>query len=96
MERPSRFESTRRKLRLARYGVVAVSAAAFGAFALVARAGHAGKTTPAAASANATSQDSFSSDDSQSQSQSQSYDYGSSSIAPSYDNSTPLVQSSGS
>jgi hypothetical protein len=92
MERPSRIEATRRKLRLARYVVVASSAAAFGTFALVARADHAGKSTSASSTAvvsqssGNTEGDDF---------DSQSFDYGNSSVAPS-DNSAPLVQSSGS
>lgn len=93
MKQPSRLEATRRKLRLARYVVVAGSAAAFGSFALVARAGHAGKRTTSAASASTVSQSSAyaSGDDTQSS----SYSDGQSSLAPS-DNSTPLVQSTGS
>jgi hypothetical protein len=92
MERPSRFEATQRKLRVARYLAVAASTAAFGAFALVARAGHAGKST-SSGSTNVVSQtsDYAYGDDSRSD----GFDYGDSSIAPS-DNSAPLVQSSGS
>jgi hypothetical protein len=90
MERPSRLEATRRKLRLARYAVVAASTVAFGGFVVAARAGHAGKST--ATASNAVSQSSVSSND---DSQSQSFDYGSSSLAPS-SSSAPLVQSSGS
>ena len=93
MEKPSRFEATRRKLRLVRYVVIAGSAAAFGSLALVARAGHAGKSTTSAVAASTVSQSSADAygDDTQSQ----SYGDGQSSLAPS-DNSTPLVQSSGS
>jgi cytoskeletal protein RodZ len=93
MERPSRFEATHRKLRLVRYVVVAGSTAAFGAFALVARAGHTGKSTSAGTTSSVVSQTSTYSygDDSQSS----GFDYGDSSLAPSQ-SSTPLVQSSGS
>ena len=90
MERLSRFASTRRSLRLARYAVVAASAAAFGGFALVARGAHAGKgstTSPAAASQGAVANY----DDAQAQ----NYDYGSSSLAPP-DGSGGFVQSGGS
>jgi hypothetical protein len=97
-ERPSRFEATRRKLRVARYAVVAGSAAAFGGFALAARAGHAGKATTGSAAQS--SQVTRSSDDSHDGSsfgddQSQSFGYGSSTISPSTSNA-PLVQSGGS
>jgi cytoskeletal protein RodZ len=93
MEKPSRFEAIRRKLRLVRYVVVAGSAAAFGSLALVARAGHAGKSTTSAVAASTVSQSSTYA--SGSDTQSLSSDDGQSSLAPS-DNSTPLVQSSGS
>ena len=94
MERPSRFESTRRQLRLARYVVVAGATAAFGAFVLVARAGHAGKSTSSVPTASAVSQSS-SGDGSSVDSQSQPFGYGSSSISPSF-GGAPLAQSSGS
>jgi hypothetical protein len=93
MEGPSRLEATRRRLRLARYGVVAVSAAAFGGLAFVARAAHLGTSSPASSSSGAVSQSTSSADD---DSQSQSFgDFGSSSIGPS-NGSTPSIQSGGS
>jgi hypothetical protein len=91
--RPSRLEATHRKLRLMRYVVVAGATAAFGAFALVARAAHTGKSSPTGSTASivSTNSDYSYGDDSQSN----GFDYGDSSLAPS-DNSAPLVQSSGS
>jgi hypothetical protein len=87
MEGPSRLESTRRKLRLARYVVIAASTAAFAGFALVARAGHAGTSTLVSSSPQSSSYG---------ESQSPSFDdFGSSSIAPS-SGSGPAVQSGGS
>jgi hypothetical protein len=95
MERPSRFESTRRLLRLARYVVVAGATVAFGGLALVARASHTGSTTgTTAASTAASSQSSVSTYDYGDDSQQQSY-YGDSSLAPS-GGGTPSVQSGGS
>jgi hypothetical protein len=80
--KPTRLGATRRKVRLVRYVVGAGSVAAFGGFALAARAGHTGKSTASATAASAVAQSS-------------SDDFGSSSLAPS-DNSAPVVQSSGS
>ena len=78
MDRSSRFASTRRTLKVARYTVVAASTAAFGALALAARAAHTGKSTtssPAVASQGAGA----SVDDAQAL----TFDYGASSLAPS-------------
>ncbi|MDP9285859.1 MAG: hypothetical protein M3P41_13040 [Actinomycetota bacterium] len=87
MDRPSRLEATRRKLRLTRYAVVVASTAAFAGVAFVARAAHTGATAPAssgaAGSQNATAQSSSFDD------------FGSSAIAPS-SGAGPLVQSGGS
>jgi len=88
MEPSSRFASTRRSLRLARYAVVAGSAAAFGGFALVARGAHAGKST----TSSPASQAAVTSDDAQAQ----NYDYGASSLAPSDGGGGGFVQSGGS
>jgi hypothetical protein len=100
MERASRLESARRKLRVARYVVIASSTAAFGGFALMTRASHAGTSTAGTASSStiASSQSSgsgYSDDSSSDDSQSQSFDYGGSSISPS-GNGGSVVQSSGS
>ncbi len=75
-----------------RYVVVAASTAAFGAFALVARAGHAGKSSTGRATSIVSQDSDYSYGD---DSQSNGFDYGDSSLAPS-DNTAPLVQSSGS
>jgi hypothetical protein len=90
MERSSRFASTRRSLKLARYTVVAASAAAFGALALAARAAHTGKSTT---STTAVASPSSSTDDGEVQAQ--TFDYGSSSVAPS-DGGGGVIQSGGS
>lgn len=95
MEPTSRLAATRRKLRLARYVVAAGSAAAFGAFALVARAGHPGKSISASSTPGSVSQSAGSGNGYGDDTQSQSFDYGSSSLAPTTD-SAPLVQSGGS
>jgi hypothetical protein len=100
MERPSRFESTRRKLRLVRYTVVAGATAAFGGLALMTRASHAGTTTGRGPSPSvaATAQASVANDDDGDGSSgydSQSFGYGSSSLAPSSGGGA-LVQSGGS
>jgi hypothetical protein len=100
MERTSRFESTRRKLRIVRYTVVAGATAAFGGLALMTRASHAGTTTGRGTSSPVatTSQSSVSGDaygDGSSGYDSQSFSYGSSSLAPS-SGGGGLVQSSGS
>lgn len=92
MDRPSRFESTRRLLRVARFGVVASSTAAFVGLAFVARAVHTGASTPASSTAAVSASTSSASDDSQSDPPG---DFGNSSIAPS-SGGTPLVQSGGS
>ena len=72
--------------------MVAGSTAAFGAFALVARAAHTGKSSTGSTTSivSQNSDDNYGDD-----SQSNGFDYGDSSLAPS-DNSAPLVQSSGS
>jgi hypothetical protein len=100
MERPSRFESTRRLLRAVRYTIVAGATAAFGGLALMTRASHAGTTTGRGTSspALATSQASVSDDgygDDSSEYDAQSFGYGSSSIAPSGGDGA-VVQSGGS
>ncbi|MFZ1880382.1 MAG: hypothetical protein WAU41_09460 [Gaiellaceae bacterium] len=100
MDRPSRFESTRRLLRLVRYSVVAGATAAFGGLALMTRASHAGTTTGRGTSSPvaATSQSSVSDDgygDDSSGYDAQSFGYGSSSLAPSGGGGA-VVQSGGS
>jgi hypothetical protein len=98
MERSSRFESTRRQLRLVRYTVIAGATAAFGALALTTRASHAGTTTGTSSPLSATSQGSGSSDgygEGSSGYDSQSFGYGSSSLAPSSGGGA-VVQSGGS
>jgi hypothetical protein len=97
MERRSRLEWARQKLRLTRYVVIAGSTAAFGGFALMARASHSGKSTASsqAATSAQSSSSAYSDDSSGDDSQSQSFDYGNSSLSPSA-GSGPLVQSSGS
>jgi hypothetical protein len=100
MERSSRFESTRRKLRLVRYTVVAGATAAFGGLALMTRASHAGTSTGRGTSSPviATSQGSVSDDGYGGDSSgydSQSFGYGNSSLAPSSGDGG-LVQSGGS
>jgi hypothetical protein len=100
MERSSRFESTRRKLRLVRYTVIAGATAAFGGLALMTRASHAGTTTGRGTSSlvAAPSQGSVLDDgygDGSSGYDSQSFGYGSSSLAPS-GGSGALVRSGGS
>jgi hypothetical protein len=99
MAHSSRFESTRRRLRVVRYGVVAAATAAFGGLALMTRASHAGTTTGrASSSVAATPQDSVSDGgygDDSSGYDGQSFGYGSSSLAPSGGGGA-LVQSGGS
>ena len=90
MERSSRFASTRRSLKLARYTVVAASTVAFGALALAARAAHTGKNSTSSPAAAA--QGSVATYD---DAQAQNYDYGSSSLAPS-NGGGGFVQSGGS
>ena len=83
----SRIEAARRRVRIARYSIGAVAAAAFGLLGIAARDAHpATHTGSTVASTTATNQES--------QEDSFSYD-GGASIAPS-SSSTPAVQSSGS
>jgi hypothetical protein len=93
MERASRLESTRRNLRLARYGVAAAATAAFAGLAVVARVAHAGgnsaTSSPSAVVSDGTAP---TGDDSQSESFG---DFGNSSIGPS-SGGAPSVQSGGS
>jgi hypothetical protein len=78
-----------------RYAVVAGSAAAFGALALVARTGHSGKSGATASTATVSQPSDVATDGDSFDDKSQSFDLGSSSIAPSSSN-VPSVQSSGS
>jgi len=86
MEAPTRIETARRQLRVARYSLGAAAVAGFAVFALVARAAHPGTSTTTQAPSTATYEG-----DSQS---APTFDFGNGSIGPS--NSVPSVQSGGS
>ena len=86
MEAPSRIDTARRQVRIARYSLGAAAVAGFALFAAAARASHPGASTATPAPSTSSYED-----DSQS---TQSFDFGNGSIGPS--SGAPSVQSGGS